>query len=164
MSIWIFRSRLRTHVVLAATSLLILFVTVLVGNFNPTTVVDRISLVSAYVFLLLISVVLLIGPLRAMRTGRVTINHTVRRDLAIWSAFLGLVHLLAGTVQSMTPVYVSEFVTRAVNLPSVATRESFFLWSTIVGVRDRGAAHRIAGTIEQLVHDLDRQTMVEATA
>jgi len=129
-----FRSRLRTHAVLAAVSFLFLSATTLVGNPGFATAVDRVSLVSAYMFLLLLCIVLLIGPLRAMRTGRVTVNHILRRDLAIWCALLGLVHLLAGAMQSMTPVYLSEFVTHASNQPSVAMREFFFLWSTIAGI------------------------------
>jgi len=131
MNAWIFRSRPRTHTSRAAGSLLRLVVGAVIGD--PAAALDRVSLASAYIFLLLISVVLLIGPLRAMQTGRVTINHTVRRDLAIWSAFLGLVHLLAGSMQSMTPNYLSAYVTHAVIPPPVATREAYFLWSTIAG-------------------------------
>jgi len=77
-------SRLRLHILLAFVNLSILATVWVVVD--PAEALDRLSLVSAYLFLLLISFVLLVGPVRAVRTGRVTINHTLRRDVAIWSA------------------------------------------------------------------------------
>jgi len=124
-------SRLRLHILLAFVNLSILATVWVVVD--PAEALDRLSLVSAYLFLLLISFVLLVGPVRAVRTGRVTINHTLRRDVAIWSALMGLVHLVAGAAESMTPVYLEAFVTHAVNPPSATMREAFFFWSAIVG-------------------------------
>ena len=124
-------SRLQLHILLAFVNLSIL-ATVWVAV-DPAEALDRLSLVSAYLFLLLISFVLLVGPVRAMRTGRATTNHTLRRDVAIWGAFMGLVHLVAGAVESMTPIYLDAFVTHAVNPPSAMMREAFFFWSAIVG-------------------------------
>jgi DMSO/TMAO reductase YedYZ heme-binding membrane subunit len=46
---------------------------------------------------------------------------------------MGLVHLVAGAAESMTPVYLHAFVTHAVNPPSATIREAFFFWSAIVG-------------------------------
>lgn len=124
-------SRLRLHILLAVVNLSILVAAWGIGERGAA--IDRLSLVSAYLFLLLISFVLLVGPLRAVRTGRTTINHTLRRDVAIWSALTGLVHLAAGAAESMTPGYLEVFVTHAVNSPSVTTREAFFFWSVIIG-------------------------------
>ncbi len=126
-----FTTRLRTHINLAAASLSVLLAATFIGDQVAT--LDRVSLMSAYVFLFLISVVLLLGPLRTVRTGRVMINQTLRRDIAIWCALMGLVHLLAGSMESMTPVYLDIFVHHAVDLPSPSTREALFLWSVIAG-------------------------------
>ncbi|MDP6673546.1 MAG: hypothetical protein QGH93_01670 [Gammaproteobacteria bacterium] len=100
---------------------------------EPTAALDRLSLVSAYLFLMLISYVLLIGPLQTMRTGRVAINHILRRDVAIWGGIVGLVHLVAGSAESMTPVYLDVFINHASNPPSFKIRESLFFWSAIIG-------------------------------
>jgi len=124
-------SRLRRHIFLAASSLAILITAWFAGA--GSAALDRVSTVSAYLFLLSISLVLLIGPWRAMRTGRATTNDTLRRDVAIWSAINGLVHLIAGAMQSMTPGYLNLFITHAVNPPPAATRELLFLWSTVAG-------------------------------
>ncbi len=126
-----FNSRLRLHLSLAAGTVLILFAAREVGD--PGGVVNRVSTVSAYLFLVLLSVVMVIGPLRAMRTGRALINHTGRRDVAIWCAFIGLVHLFAGIAQSMTPAYLEVFVTGAAQPLSAILRDKLFFWSTIAG-------------------------------
>ncbi len=125
------RSRLSLYGLLAMASLSILGV--VWGSAPGALALDRLSLVSAYLFLLLVSFVLLIGPVRAIRTGRVTINDTWRRDIAIWSTLIGFVHLAAGAAESMTPDYLDLFVTHAVNPPSSTVREIFFLWSVITG-------------------------------
>lgn len=119
------------HGILAVANTAILVAAWYMGDRDSA--LDRVSLVSAYVFWFLISFVLLIGPARAIRTGRPTINHTLRRDVAIWSAVLGLVHLFAGAAQSMTPMYLDHYVAQSANGPSAATRETFFFWSTITG-------------------------------
>lgn len=126
-----FTTRLRTHTILAVVSISVLLAAAVIGE--PAAAVDQVSLASAYLFLFLISVVLLLGPLRTLQTGRVMINQTLRRDIAIWCALMGLVHLLAGSVESMTPVYLDVFVNHAVNSPSASTREALFFWSAIAG-------------------------------
>jgi len=126
-----FTTRLRTHTILAVVSISVLLAAAVIGE--PAAAVDQVSLASAYLFLFLISVVLLLGPLRTLQTGRVMINQTLRRDIAIWCALMGLVHLLAGSVESMTPVYLDVFVNHAVNPPSASTREGLFFWSAIAG-------------------------------
>jgi len=100
---------------------------------EPAATLDRLSLMSAYLFVLMIGFVLLVGPLRAVRTGRAMLNHTLRRDVAIWCGIIGLVHLVAGTAESMTPGYMDVFVVHAVSAPPAAVRETFFLWSTVIG-------------------------------
>jgi len=100
---------------------------------EPAATLDRVSLMSAYLFVLMIGFVLLVGPVRAVRTGRATVNHTLRRDVAIWCGIIGLVHLVAGTAESMTPGYMDVFVSHAASAPSATVRETFFLWSTIAG-------------------------------
>ncbi len=124
-------SRLQRHAFLAVASLAILFIAWFAGE--SSTALDRLSIVSAYLFLLSISFVLLMGPWHALRTGRATTNNLLRRDVAIWSAIAGLVHLVAGAMQSMTPVYLERFVRHADNLLATDIREPVFLWSTVIG-------------------------------
>jgi len=100
----------------------------------PETATDRVSMLTAYQFMFLLSVVLVLGPLRAIRSGRTTLNLYLRRDIAIWAGIAGLLHLYAGTVQSMTPLYVGRFVDLGAGEPTAALRQQLFIWGTIIGV------------------------------
>lgn len=96
--------------------------------------IDRVSILTAWQFMWLLAVVLLIGPLRLLRTGRVRANMYLRRDLGIWAGITGLMHLFAGTGESMTPAYVVEYVNYAGGEGGERLREQLFTWSTIVGL------------------------------
>ncbi len=100
----------------------------------PETATDRVSFLTAYLFMILMMVVLAIGPLRALRTGRAVFNSHLRRDVAIWLAISGMLHVYAGTVQSMTPLYVGTFVQIGPDASAVALRQELFSWGTIAGL------------------------------
>ena len=95
--------------------------------------IDRVSILTAWQFLLLLAVVLLIGPVRLLRTGRVRKNMYLRRDFGIWAGITGLMHLFAGLGESMTPAYFLEFV-NAAGEAAAAYRQPLFMWATIVGL------------------------------
>jgi sulfoxide reductase heme-binding subunit YedZ len=96
--------------------------------------IDRVSMLTAWQFLVLLAVVLLIGPIRLLRTGRLRYNMYLRRDLGIWAGITGLMHLFAGTGESMTPAYIVEFVNVVAGEGSEALRKQLFIWATIVGL------------------------------
>lgn len=100
----------------------------------PETATDRVSFLTAYLFLILMTVVLSIGPLRALRTGRPIFNSHLRRDVAVWLGISGLLHLYAGTVQSMTPLYVGTYVQVGPEDPAAALRQELFSWGVIGGL------------------------------
>lgn len=54
------------------------------------------SMASAYVGLLALAVVLIIGPLNLLRSRPNPVSTDLRRDLGIWAGFLGLLHVATG--------------------------------------------------------------------
>jgi len=96
---------------------------------KPAGAWDRISIVAAYLCLALLCLALLEGSRRAVVAGRGTLNSYRRRDVGIWGALTGLVHLLIATKLSMTPGYLDTIV----NDPEQALRTQLFGWGSIVG-------------------------------
>ena len=90
---------------------------------------DRVSIVSGYLCLMLLCAGLAVGPVRALRAGRGTLNSYLRRDLGIWAGLLGLVHLALATELSMTADYVATYVAG----PAASLRASLFSWGSILG-------------------------------
>ncbi len=54
--------------------------------------------------------------------------------MAIWLAIAGILHLYAGTVQSMTPLYVGTFVQVGPEDPTAPLRQELFSWGVIGGL------------------------------
>lgn len=98
------------------------------------TAVDRVSFLTAYLFLILLTFVLSIGPLRTLKTGRTAVNINMRRDVGIWTAVVAFAHLLAGLGESMTPVYIATYVDVVADEASVVLRQQLFTWGTIIGL------------------------------
>jgi sulfoxide reductase heme-binding subunit YedZ len=94
---------------------------------------DRLSIVSAYVCLVLLGVALLIGPLNVLQQGRLVSNSYVRRDTGIWAALNGLLHFYLANVLSMNYEYLALFVDNAALPPSAAIRNSLYSLGTIIG-------------------------------
>lgn len=92
------------------------------------TALDRASLATAWLCLLLLGATLLVGPRQARRTGRPVTNHLLRRDLGIWCAINGLVHLGIAFAISMTPLYMASVVDAAPGWPGLAPRQ-LYLWA-----------------------------------
>jgi DMSO/TMAO reductase YedYZ heme-binding membrane subunit len=91
---------------------------------------DQLSIVTAYLCVGLLGATLLIGPWRALRSGRPTLNHYVRRDMGIWAALAGLVHLVLATGLSMRPRYIDTFV----RVPDNELAADLFTWGSIIGL------------------------------
>lgn len=83
----------------------------LAGLAGPTTTApDRLSIATAWLCFGFLVAALAIGPRQALRTGRPVLNHLVRRDLGIWAAVTGLLHLGFATVVVMTPAYFATYI------------------------------------------------------
>jgi sulfoxide reductase heme-binding subunit YedZ len=120
------------HLILAGLSLCPLAVAAVGGPVDQ--VLDRLSITSAYLFLALLCAGLSVGPLRALKSGRPTLNSHLRRDIGIWAALAGLLHLYLAMVASMTPEYMALFVDIANPAPSAAVRRELYSWSVIAGL------------------------------
>jgi len=123
--------RARRHFILLLLVLGSLSVIIFAGDLDAIT--DRVSFLSAYQFAIFLAVVLLIGPVRTLQTGRTAVNNYLRRDIGIWTAIVGLLHFYAGTKQSMTQDYIAAYVESAYDVYDVMLREQLFFWGTIVG-------------------------------
>ncbi|MEW5963774.1 MAG: hypothetical protein AB1749_09445 [Pseudomonadota bacterium] len=91
------------------------------------------SLASAYLCLVLLSAALSIGPVRALSSGRPTLNSHLRRDIGIWAGLNGLAHVWLGTLVSMNAGYVTAFVKTAAAPPSAGVRNWLFSVGAVAG-------------------------------
>ncbi|MBT8441339.1 MAG: ferric reductase-like transmembrane domain-containing protein [Gammaproteobacteria bacterium] len=123
--------RARRHFILLLLVAGSLSVVIFAGDMASIT--DRVSFLSAYQFSVFLATALLIGPIRTIRTGRTILNDYLRRDIGIWTGIIGLLHVYAGTRQSMTPVYLGAYVESARDVYEVILREQLFFWGTIIG-------------------------------
>lgn len=97
----------------------------------PGAALDRASLTLSWACLLCFAGALLIGPLHVLRSGRVPVNHLLRRDLGIWSAVTGLIHLAISFKISMTPDYMQLYVYGAEAWPAPELRRRMYSWAVI---------------------------------
>jgi sulfoxide reductase heme-binding subunit YedZ len=125
------RSRWRHHGALAAASFLMIGFVALTGSGD--TLLDDISLATAYICLILMAVVLCLGPLRALRSAPLVLNIYLRRDIGIWSGLAGLVHLFVATELSMNERYMGAYVNLSTSGLSDAVRMDLFSWGSITG-------------------------------
>lgn len=95
---------------------------------------DRVSLVTSWICMVLLSAALLIGPVYARRSGRPLLNHLLRRDLAVWGAIAGLIHFGMAFKYSMNMEYMTTFIDGALAAPAPAVRRSLYFWSVIGGL------------------------------
>ena len=80
-------NRRQHHLILAGLTAAALSIAAFAGSAEDS--VDRISIVTAYLCLALLCVGLIIGPARAIRTGKPVTNNYLRRDVGIWAALAG---------------------------------------------------------------------------
>ena len=97
------------------------------------TVWERISVVSAWTFMGLLTAALLIGPMRNLSGTTPPLNIYIRRDLGIWSALNGILHFVAGNVVGMNAGYVAAFVRTPTPELDVAVRDQLFSTGAIAG-------------------------------
>lgn len=122
-------NRTARHLLLAGS---IAAVTVAAGAAAPAgAALDRASLTLSWACLLCFAGALLVGPLHALRTGRVQLNHLLRRDLGIWSAVTGLAHLALSFRISMTPEYMQLYVYGTEAWPAPELRRRLYGWAVI---------------------------------
>lgn len=123
--------RWQHHVLLAASSLITFGIVAVLGFGN--TLLDDLSLASAYICLLLMAVALSLGPLRVLRSNPLALNIYWRRDIGIWSGLAGLVHLLVATELSMNQSYMAVYVNLSTRGLSDVMRMDLFSWGSVVG-------------------------------
>lgn len=125
------RRRWRHHGALAAASFLMIGFVALTGSGD--TLLDDVSLATAYICLILMAVALCLGPLRVLRSAPLRLNIYLRRDIGIWSGLAGLVHLFVATELSMNERYMEAYVNLSTSGLSDALRMDLFSWGSIVG-------------------------------
>lgn len=125
------RRRWRHHGLLALISLVTTGLIVLFDSGGR--LLDNISLVTAYLCLGFMSVALCVGPLRAIRSDPLVLNIYLRRDIGIWAALTGLVHLFVATELSMSQRYMQLFVNISTDTLSDVMRAELFSWGSITG-------------------------------
>jgi DMSO/TMAO reductase YedYZ heme-binding membrane subunit len=123
--------RLKNHITLSVVAIGSLGIAGLSGPAGGAA--DRLSIVSAYLCLLLLGAALLIGPAHVLRTGRLLVNSYIRRDTGIWAAMTGLLHFYLANVLSMNYEYLALFVENPVVPPSAVIRSNLYSWGTIFG-------------------------------
>jgi sulfoxide reductase heme-binding subunit YedZ len=123
--------RLKHHLILAV--LVVAGIGAVALSGTEASLMDAVSISSAYLCLALLCAGLAIGPLHAIRTGRPYLNNYLRRDIGIWAALTGLLHFYAGNVVAMSAVYIEAFVDIVGPGPSGAMRRELFSWVTIAG-------------------------------
>lgn len=122
--------RLFTHISLAVISAVVYSVVYLVSD---EAVIDQLSIATAYLCLLLMASALSVGPLRLHLYNIVNpINIYLRRDIGIWAAVSGLIHLCLATSISMTSEYMQRYVDIAIAGISESARSGLFLWGTVM--------------------------------
>jgi DMSO/TMAO reductase YedYZ heme-binding membrane subunit len=120
------------HILMLTTSIMLLAGGVLVLSHD--SLLERISITSAWICMFYMSTALVIGPLRRARGELAPANIHIRRDLGIWGALLGLLHFYAGNVVAMNQVYIGTFV-RGPLAPSMESlRNQLFSWGSILGL------------------------------
>lgn len=125
------RRRWRHHGALAAVSLLMTGLVTVIGSGD--TLLDDVSLATAYICLILMAVALSLGPLRARRSDPPVLNNYLRRDIGIWSGLAGLVHLFVATELSMSQPYMEAYVNLSANGLADTMRMYLFSWGSIAG-------------------------------
>lgn len=121
-------SRWRNHASLAFVSAAICTFVYAITN---EAIIDQLSIATAYICLLLITVALSIGPLRVLRLGMVSINIYLRRDVGIWAAVAGLAHCVIATKLAMTSEYTNTYVDVSTGSLSENARAELFLWGSV---------------------------------
>ena len=117
-------SRTTRNLWLTAASVIVLALGALIAPYADTW--ERVSVVSAWLCMVLMAGALLIGPLRRLRGEPSPVNIYLRRDLGLWAALHGLLHFVAGNVVAMNAAYVAAFVHTPGGGLSVAVRDPLF--------------------------------------
>jgi sulfoxide reductase heme-binding subunit YedZ len=95
---------------------------------------DLVSTATAYLSWVLLAAALAWGPVQVLRRRPNPTNSYTRRDLGIWAALFGLVHLAAGTGEAMSQSYLERYVDALGGPAEVALRQSIFGASASIGV------------------------------
>ncbi len=123
--------RFKNHSTLIVITVISLGVSIVISS--GAAVADQLSIVSAYLCLLLLGAALMIGPLHVFRKGRPLGHSYIRRDIGIWAALNGLLHFFLANVLAMNYEYLGIYVDNALVPPSPEIRSQLYSWGTILG-------------------------------
>ena len=102
------------------------------GLASNEALIDQLSIGSAYICVLLMVIALAIGPVQTMRTGlHLPINRYLRRDIGIWAALCGWLHLFVATGQAMNAAYIDQYVAVSHAGIDAPARQALFLWGSV---------------------------------
>jgi sulfoxide reductase heme-binding subunit YedZ len=87
---------LHHHLALALVSAVLLFAVYLYVGRTSDDAVFIWSMATAYASMVLLVATLLTGPVNVLRGRRNPVSTDIRRDIGIWAALLGLVHVVVG--------------------------------------------------------------------
>ncbi len=94
---------------------------------------DAASITTAYASLAFLTVALTIGPLNVLRHYPNPTNLYLRRDVGIWAALLGFVHMVLAIGVSMSDSYLDEFVYVVADPLSESMRYALFTAGSVLG-------------------------------
>ncbi len=94
---------------------------------------DAASITTAYASLAFLTVALTIGPLNVVRQRPNPTNSYVRRDVGIWAALLGFVHMVLAIGVSMSNSYLDQFVYVVADPLSESMRYALFTAGSVLG-------------------------------
>jgi sulfoxide reductase heme-binding subunit YedZ len=94
---------------------------------------DAASIATAYASLAFLTVALTLGPFNVLRQRSNPINSYVRRDVGIWAALLGFVHMVLAIGVSMSNSYLDEFVYVVADPLSESIRYTLFTAGSVLG-------------------------------
>jgi DMSO/TMAO reductase YedYZ heme-binding membrane subunit len=99
----------------------------------PDAAINRLSTASAWLCFAYMCTALFVGPFFRIRYKKNVVNIYLRRDLGIWTALVGLFHLVVGTMESMNDEYMMRHVDEAMRAPAPMIREMLFSWGSSIG-------------------------------
>ncbi len=94
---------------------------------------DTASITTAYASLAFLTIALTIGPLNVLRQRPNPTNSYLRRDVGIWAALLGFVHMVVAIAVSMSNSYLDEFVYVVADPLSESIRYALFTAGSVLG-------------------------------
>ena len=102
--------------------------------FDPARLREGISIATAYAGLILLAASLAIGPLNLLRQRANPVSSDLRRDIGIWAAICGLIHVVAGLSVHMGGNAARYFIPAPTARSSIPLRLDAFGFANHLGL------------------------------